>query len=712
MAKEVVPYESAKALQGLQVSDEGAQAWERAGRNIGGAIDQAGNALQRNLDLYDQHETMDQQAQMTNQFVTADQNIEKAKNDALSKNLSPSEFVDSITPDLDKIEDTATTDRAKQYYQAKRAQIITEASKDYTSKYGAMAGDNLVNSLKASTTNAAKTALTDPTQTQAAINSAMLDNRYAMDHSDAKLSPQQRANAEKDVASTIADAGAEGYLRKLESGEIPAANAGKVSETLMDPKGQFYPNMSLGKLNEVTQRLAKLQATNDGTAAQIAAQALPAIHKQMEANGGYDVGGQGQAIINNLPVRTPEQQKAKAEAQRNFDDAAAAGRATKGAMSLPQDQLTAGIQSLDEKRKSASADEVDGLNHAYDAAVKAQKERDAAFHSDPSGWLTNPGNNATIAASYNAWKQHPDAKTLNTFVTQSMGEQARLYPNQPPSVLTAEMKSHIGDQVAQAKTSEGGAAATAQVLQANAAMFGPRWTQAAQELHHSGMLNDTQFLAASLYGDPSTVGLGTKLIQASFQNSKDLEANSGTSEEKATAAAAAALKPLAQSLSDSISGQETVAGYTRGLGRLLLSISHDAGSDQTQAQAAKLAQQMVLSHYTFVPNGGGQIRVPVSARLSATDVSHAADAYTVNSTTLVVPPSYSGLGPKDQAQSYIDSLRSHGRWVTNSDETGMRLLDWSGNAASEMKGGKQVPIEIKWKDVKPAPATVFGIEVP
>ena len=76
----------------------------------------------------------------------------------------------------------------------------------------------------------------------------------------------------------------------------------------------------------------------------------------------------------------------------------------------------------------------------------------------------------------------------------------------------------------------------------------------------------------------------------------------------------------------------------------------------------------------------------------------------------MVPPSYSGLGSHDQATVYMQQLRDSGRWITNSDESGVRLEDWSGNAASEMKNGKQVPIEIKWADMKAHAVTPIAPE--
>lgn len=709
----VVQYESTKALQGVQTSDEGAKAYEQAGRSIGGSISQLGGELQKNLDLYDQHQTLDQQAQMSDQFITADQQIEQAKKDALAANKDPAAFVMDITPTLDKIEDTATTDRAKAYYQAKRDQILISASRDYVTQYGLMAGANLENSLTNSTQHAQKTALSDPVNTKSAADSALLDWQHAMENTPAaKLTGPQRANAQTEILNKTYDAGAEGYLRELEGGQIPMSNAGKVSDMLLDPEGDFYKNMSPGKLNEITTRLAKIQATNDGVAATIAAQVVPKALKIISTTG-YDPNGATQGLIANLPERTPEQQEKKAALQREYTDAVATGAVTKGAMIMPADELKSRLQTL--KTESDANPTNTTLASAVEAATKASNERDNAFAHNPVGWLTDPNNSPVVSMAYNAWKVDPNAKTLAAFEMKSMGEQARMYPDRPPSVLSGEMASHIGDQIAQARTTEGGAANAAQVLQANAQMFGPRWTQAAQELHHKGVLNDTLFLAASLAGRPDTVGLSTRLVQASFENPKDLEPNSGTSEDKADAAASNALLQLRQSMGDSISGQYTVSGYEKGLGRLLLSLSKEAGRDQTN-QAPNLAKQMVLSQYTFVPNNGGQIRVPVSTGLSADAVAASTAAYSVNSKSLVIPPSYSSLGGHDQATIYMQQLRDSGRWITNSDESGVRLVDYSGNAASEMKNGKRVPIEIKWSEMKAHPVTPvqnmpFGIDV-
>lgn len=709
---EIAQYTSSDALRGLQVSDKGADAYEREGRSVGNDIRQIGGEFQKNLDLYDQHQTMQETSDLTNQFVSVDAKIEQAKQDALAKNQSPSDFADSVSSMLDPLENTATTDRAKEYYSQKRAQVLTEAAKSYTSQYGAMAGQNLENSLQNTTDSAAKKALASPTDTGGAIAGAKLDIETAMANSDAKLSPQQRANATKGVAEKISDAGAEGMLTKIESGEIPAANAGKVRDMLLDPNGDFYPNMSVGKLSEITQRLAKVRDTSEGTAQIIAAQVLPKyISGVVTTNGGYDAPakgqtvGQGQTLIDNYPTRTPEQQEKKAELQRALDDGIAAGKATRGAMSLPQDDLKNTLQTLRQKRDAASPEEAPALDSALDAAQKASNTRDEAFKKDPAGWLTDPNNNPTVSNAYNAWKANANAQTLNAFVTKSQGEQARLYPNQVPAVLTGEMKSHIADQIAQAKTTDGGAATAATVLQANAQMFGPRWSQAAQELHHAGVLSDTLFLAASLGGNPQTAGLSTRLVQAAFQDPKELQANSGTSEEKTLAAASAALKPLRQSLSDSVSGQETVSGYEKGLGRLLLSMSKDAGSDQT-GQNVKLAQQMVLNQYKFVPNNGGMARVPVKYGLTEDAVSNAMSGYNLDIHKLIAPPSYSGLGPQDQAITYRDSLKDHGRWITNGDETGIRLVDFSGNAVNENRNGKAIPVEIKFSDMKAHPAAV------
>jgi len=100
----------------------------------------------------------------------------------------------------------------------------------------------------------------------------------------------------------------------------------------------------------------------------------------------------------------------------------------------------------------------------------------------------------------------------------------------------------------------------------------------------------------------------------------------------------------------------------------------------SSGDAAKLASKMINDEYQFKST----YRIPTSARVNADDVDaglksalgRVSDANSgIAGANLVIPQSYSGLGPNDQKRAYIANVQAQGHWVTNSNESGAVLYD-------------------------------------
>ena len=711
MADNIKTFES--NVNAPRADSAGSQAYEIEGRHIESAYSQAGQAVGGAIATVgkqlNEHDTLVETSDLTNKFAQLE--MDTAKNfDAAKTSMDPHDtntaqnFLDLHQQQLSAIGENLTTEKGKEIYNKLSADYRVNTFNKVLSYQSTAAAEDVVSNFDNAATLRANTALIDPTTTASHIE--------AIQSAAPGLPAEHRGKITTDMVAKVADSGAEGYVQKLISN--PAAtpqDVETVRQIVNDKNGPFFNNMSQGQFVSVNNRLDRIKDTQGNIQSVIAAQTLSAGYKQLAGNGGVDNNDQYKTIIDNYQGKTAaETAEFKAKNYRDLDAAKAEGAATLAVKSMPDDDLKGNIVDLKAKLDAAPAEQAQKLEEQYKAVVEAKKVRDEAFKKDPADWMNQ--NNDVVKTRYNQFAQNPTPQNFQAYAVSSIAEQQRLYPHATPRLVSQEMSDTIGAAVGKITNTPEGASASAQILSSYAHTAGQYWPQMAQELFHSKVLNPLQTTAAMLYGKPNGTALAEEILRTSVIPAKELaaknEGNPNVTEAKARAAANAAFAPLARTLKDDRSPDSIVGAYEQSLTNVLL----NRGS---LSDASGVASKMINDEYTFK----GDYRVPTSAKVNADDVDaglksalgRVTDANSgINSANLIIPPSYSGLGPNDQRRAYVANVQAQGHWVTNSNETGAILYDEQNHPVWQTgKDGKPQMVGLNWADAADAGVKARGI---
>jgi hypothetical protein len=564
--------------------------------------------------------------------------------------------------------------------------------------------DKVANSIEQGTTQDGNMALSNP-----ALTKQLAGNRHYSVGLVAKagqLTNEQAAALQFSSVQHIADAGLSGWEQQAASGKMtPDQITQKITEIQGD---QFYQKYAS---NEATKSFVEKMTTIGNSAGAVAGyQAKLQFDdglKQLRENGGIDTGSRVGSLISQMRGDTAaDTAKAQIKAKQDYESAVVYGQTTKGVMTAPSTELQPAVDSVQTAiGKETDPERLRALEAQQSALHDAVDRRKKEYAADPAAYAAKYS--PVVGSAEQAFAINPNSDTFRAYADAQTAEQRRLEPYQTPSILPKTEVDRLGSVMAGARTDANGVAIATGAIQQEAQLTGRYWPQVAQELFHKHVLDQNQFIAASLVGQPGAAGVSQELMQVSMMKPEELETGNKLSLAKANKAAAAAIQPLRQSLHNSAGGDELADAYQNAISNLLMSRSKVAGADQS-SQAAGLANQIIMGQYTF----SGSLRIP----------NNAGDAGLIESGTqqvsadlknhnLVVPPSYSGMRPGPQHDDYVLSLQTSGQWVTNGDETGATLLDANGNQVTEIKNGKRVPLELKWdalsKAASPAAQTWY-----
>lgn len=691
---------SAFEMEGRHVEAD----YATAGRAIGGAITHGAAELE-------QHEALVETSKITNGF--ADLEMQTAKNlDAAKSTMDPhntntaSDFLAQHQDALAAIGDNLTTRQGKAMFERLQANYKVGTYDKVLGYQSAAAANEVVTNFKQAGTTYSNLAEQDPTSVSTAA--------AAIQAAAPGLPAEHRAEITKALTMQVYDSGGEGIVNKLLSnhaltvGDIDTAKA-----YLNDQKNGFVQNMSPGQFASINARMDRMKDTTGNVQSVIAAQTLSAGYKQLEENGGDDKGGQWQSIINNYQAKTADATaEFKARAQRDYDAAVAVGKATKEVKTTPDADLTSDLVGLKKIVDTAEPEQAQKAEATLKAVTEAKKARDEAFTKDPATWMNT--NNDVVKSRYQQFAQNPTPQNFQTYAATSIAEQRRLYPLRQAKIVSAEMSATIGEAVSKVTNDPAGASAAGNILSSYAHTAGQYWPQMAQELYKDKTLNANQFVAASLYSKPGATSLAEEILRASVVPQKELIdknlGNPDVTEAKARAAANSAFASLDRTMLDDRSETRIVGGYEQALTTLML-----ARGTVSTGTANALAAKMINDEYTFK----GTYRVPNSARANPDDVDaglksalgRVSDANSgIASANLIIPPSYSGLGPNDQKRAYVANVQAQGHWVTNSDESGAVLYDEQNHPVWQ-KGadGKPQMVGMKWADAAGKGVVARGI---
>jgi hypothetical protein len=693
----------------------GSQAFEMEGRHVEADYATAGNAIggaiQHGAAEWEQHEALVETSKITNGFADLEmqtaQNLEKAKTtmDPHDTNTA-SDFVSQHQDALTAIGSDLTTKQGRAMFERMQANYKVSTFNKVIGYQSAAAADEVVTNFKQGFDTRSNLAQQDPTSVGAQIE--------AVKAAAPGLPAEHRDSILKAGVTQIADSGAEGIVNQLLNNKnLTAQDIDTAKAYLNDEKNPFLSNMSPGQFASVNFRLDRMKTTAGNVASEIAAQTLAAGNKQIEENGGVDPNNQYKAIIDNYQAKTSDETALKkAEFQRNYDAAVAVGKATKEVKTTPDAELTGDLVGLKKIVDGAEPEQAQKAEATLKAVTEAKKARDEAFTKDPADWVNK--NNDVIGARYQQFAQNPTPQNFQSYAASSIAEQRRLYPLKQPRIVSADMQATIGEAVSKVTNDPAGASAAGNILSSYARTAGSYWPQMAQELYKSKTLNANQFVAASLYSKPGASSLAEEILRASVVPQKELIdknlGNPDVTEAKVRAAANSAFGALDRTMLDDRSETRIVGGYETALTTLMLSRGTSSSS-----VAHDLAAKMINDEYSFK----GTYRVPTSARVNADDVDaglksalgRVTDANSgIASANLIIPPSYSGLGPNDQRRAYVANVQAQGHWVTNSDETGAVLYDEQNHPVWQKgPGGKPQMVGLKWADAANAGVTARGL---
>lgn len=679
----------------------GSEAFELEGRHIEAAYAQAGSAIGRGIQqaggAVEDHITLQETSDLTNKMASLEmqtaQDLEQAKTSMNPHDTdAASNFLQAHEEALNSMGEGLMTQKAKSMYNSMAASYRTNTFNKVIGYQSAAAADSIVAGFKSGFDTRSNLAVADPTTVGSSIE--------AIQQAGAGLPADKRDEIIREGTQQIADSGAEGLVNSLLKNPKATVDDVEAARTyLNNPDNPFVKNMSPSQYASVNTRLDRIKETQGNVQSVIAAQTLTDGYKQIEQNGGVDPNGQYQAIINNYQGKTADETaEFKARAQRDYDAAIGTGQATAAVKTTPDADIKNDILLLKKQMDGAAPEQAQKIEAEYKAVVEAKKARDEAFQKDPADWLNQ--NNDVVKARYQAFASAPSQQTFAAYAAASTAEQRRLYPNSTPRLVSDEMADTIQTAIGKITNDPQGAAAAANTLSSYASTTGSYWTQVSQELYHRKVLNPMQFVAASLYGKPNGTGLAEEMLRTSVVSDKDLAAknvgNPNVTEAKARAAANAAFAPLARTLTDDRSPDSIVGAYETGLTNVLLNRGNIS-------DAPGLASKMINDEYTFK----GTYRIPTSAGVNGDDVDAGLKSALgrvqeagsgIAGANLIIPRSYSGLGPNDQKRAYVANIQRQGHWVTNSNETGVVLYDEQG-APVWQKGpnGQPQMVGMDWK---------------
>lgn len=668
-----------------QPLDQAAYRVERTGMIEGQAIRQIGeegagalNTMEKNQA---QSETSDLAKQMGDLDLSLTQQYEAAKQKGDPNNPTfATDFVSkNIDPALDKMGENISTRQGQQMYQEASNRLRLEYTKRGLADQVAFSGEKAVNNFKDTITSYANSVTTDPTTTDHAADMiALMAPSLPAEHRDALVSSGQEL---------VYGAGAKAYLDSaIKNPNATSATLDQAWQYLADPKNGFVGHVNPDTFSALNKQYETAKETLGAATSALADQNWGDLKDRAMNNGGYDVGGSMQSLIDGYKGKNAaETQVWKAEHQKDLDETIAYGQASSGVRTMAQPDILAKYADLNNQINTAAPDKIGGLLAQQKAIVSASQQRDKEFSADPAAYVI--GNSPVVQQRYQAYASNPTPASFARYAQTSLAEQARLYPDATPKLVTAEMEKSVGAQIASIAQTPDGASQVATTLSQYSQMMGPYWNRAAQEMFHDKVLNQAQYVAGTMWSKPEAQGLAQDLLRASTIPTKDLGIG-GVTSAAADKEAASQLTPLRTALGSDANGYQVYAAYEKSLATLIQYKGDVSG-------AADMANKLIMDEYQF----SGKLMMPANVDKSSAVAgtrSVQADLGNAQRHNLVVPPSYSGAGPADQRAEFTRDVQQSGYWIMSSDNKSAMLVTERGDPVRETVKGKVQNVTLDW----------------
>lgn len=692
---------SAQIGQGFSIPTQGAEAFGQAGYHVARIAHQIGEDASVITNQLETQEGMDQLTTHNDNLQKLDATIRGdgpgSWNEAKGQGVSADAYISgTVQPGLDALDEGLTNKKARYAAIQARNSTLIGYTKEFHAEQNQIDGDNAASVASSAIRLGSNQLLSDPTNLGSQLKSvtAQVDGLQYV----ANLPPGKRVEMRKQISDELTSAAIDGWVSKATNNpNTTPAQVDAIRQIFTDPNGEFA-SAPTAKLNEALEKLARVKDTSGAVQGYQAEQELADVNKAIRDTGPTQELLARQAALTPLIQGTTAAETADKQFKtaRDNESAVAFGQTAKEVMTAPSTDLKPAVDAVATALgKATDPDQLRQLEAKRDALNQAIVKRDKEYNADPVAYTQKYS--PTVAAATQAFSSNPTPETFGAYATVTIAEQRRLEPYRVPALLPKQEMDRVGSALANSRTAENGAASATSVLQNEAALTGRYWPQAANEMLHSHVINEPQFLAGQLFGKPGASGLAQELMQVSMMKTEELETGNKLSLKQANASAAKAIQPLLQTLAPQTGGRQLADSYQNGIASLLLSRAKVAGAaGNPDSDATAIARQMIMGDYTFsgtlrIPNGAGDAGL-IESGTGAVQAD-------LKNHNLVIPPSFSGLRPGPQHDDYLLALQAHGQWVTNGDESGAFLLDPQGNQVTEMKGGHAVPLELKWGDL-------------
>ncbi len=684
---------------GEQATAEAARQTERYARTQGEVVNQIGGVAQGLVKQAEQQtaqtETADLYQKMANLTAQAHQSLTQTLNNADPTDQDTlQKWNDSyLQPKLAEMGDGLMTRQAQLEFQKASAGLTMNLTDRGAGEWDSLQKQHVATSVQQTSISLGNAAVSDPASLPSILQQSDNSVNAFVNASGGRVSKEAGTALALNARSHIADTAAESLVKQaIDNPNFNPEMGRQLATQLASP--MFTDNMSPEKRAQLLGVLSKAHDTQLIAQSSIFKSRVPAMLDQIKLTG---TSSQFDAGIQNFHAKTAEETvvgRQELVDQRN--SAMAYYHVSQDAGLVPQQDEAAYLTQRESELRYASPDQVRAADEAHKQAQQFFTDRDKAFTSGTQAQFL-VDHNETLKAYQQDFSVTPTAQNFERYASYSEAVQHHLYPDAPTHLLTPGITADISQTMH--NLTQAGAPQVESALKGYSQKYGAYWPQLATEAMEKGAMTEAQYVGAQLYNNPANYGLSAQVLKSSVMSQKDLQATAdaaagGTgiiSMSGARAAAAAAFAPFAKTLGNAANGDKIMSAYTDAAARVLMMNGSTSGAD-------KIASQMLTGMYTVqdtvrIPNWQGIDTKAVQWALS--DTSRLVDWGSV-----VVPPAYSGLGPKDQKTNYVSQLQSTAQWHTNQDESGVTLYDENGYNVLTMKNGKPTPITLTWKQLQ------------
>lgn len=346
------------------------------------------------------------------------------------------------------------------------------------------------------------------------------------------------------------------------------------------------------------------------------------------------------------------------------------------------------VNDLNAKLQTPGDYDVDSAK--IQAAVRAMELQKKQYEADPVSYTAEV--NIEVANARQTYEENPSPEALDHFVTTTVTEQLRQGTDpRDVVILNSRDVAQLEQRLRDVDKVEDPQQALVKIQEIKDE-YGKHWPTVSKQLQKEKALTGTQAIAAGM--PVRSVAAATQLMIADGMSKKDFEAvipDFNETQKGVKDSVRSQLSDFYGTLIDSVNGPEQITGYGSAVEKLALyRMSRGDSQDEAEAYAVK---HLVTDRWT-VQNG---IRIPKSVPEPPGAIVDGSRRYlaTMDLSDVVPYQSLLGVDPESRKTMTIDSIRESGRWITNSDESGLVLVDTDGYEVLRENG---MPYYLDWSD--------------